>query len=105
MSAVLKKPEKFQGSPIFADDRGVNPLTDSVCQIRPTNEDKETYRLLITDLDECGILVKNVSVFFEKSFSSKVTTLYKVLLTAGASSPPRQPRQQLPWLIFGTIIN
>ena len=53
----------FQGSPIFADDRGVNPLTDLVCQIRPTNEDKETYRLLITDLDECGILVKNVSFF------------------------------------------
>ena len=71
MSAVLKKPEKFQGSPIFADDRGVNPLTDSVCQIRPTNEDKETYRLLITDLNECGILVKNVSFFLKNIFHQR----------------------------------
>ena len=50
----------FQGSPIFADDRGINPLTDSVCQIRPFEEDAQTYRLIITNLDQCGILVKNV---------------------------------------------
>ena len=77
MSAVLKKPEKFQGSPIFADDRGLNPLTDSVCQIRPMNEDKETYRLLITDLDECGILVKNVSIFFEKKIFDPVDPFHQ----------------------------
>ena len=61
LSAVLKKPENFQGFPIFADDRAIDPLTDSVCQIRPFDEEEQTYRLLITDLDKCGILVKNVS--------------------------------------------
>jgi hypothetical protein len=70
LSAVLKRPEDFQGSPIFADDRGINPLTDSECQIRPLDEEGETYRLLINDLDKCGILVKNgfinVRVWFPK---------------------------------------
>jgi len=70
LSAVLKRPEDFQGSPIFADDRGINPLTDSECQIRPLDEEGQTYRLLINDLDKCGILVKNgfinVRVWFPK---------------------------------------
>ena len=61
LAATLKKPENFKGAPIFADDRGVNPLTDPVCQIRPIDENENIFNLTINDLDKCGVLVKNVS--------------------------------------------
>ena len=59
----MRKPEGFEGTPIFADDRKVDPLRDPECQIRPDIADKDglIYRLLITDLDKCGVLIKNVS--------------------------------------------
>ena len=63
LTARLRKPEGFEGTPIFADDRKVDPLRDSACQIRPDIADKDglIYRLLINDLSKCGILIKNVS--------------------------------------------
>ena len=63
LTARLRKPEGFEGTPIFADDRKVDPLRDPECQIRPDIADKDglIYRLLITDLDKCGVLIKNVS--------------------------------------------
>ena len=62
LSARLTKPEGFQGSPIFADDRSINPETDPICSIRndPKDKNKLTYQLLISDLEKCGVLVKNV---------------------------------------------
>ena len=59
--AILTKPEDFLGDPIFADDRGINPLTDKICSIKPKEESKNEYELYITDLEKCGVLVKNVS--------------------------------------------
>ena len=63
MSAQLRKPEEFLGSPIFADDRSINPEKDPICQIRsdPNDKTKLKYQLLIKDLEKCGVLVKNVS--------------------------------------------
>ena len=59
--AILTKPEDFLGDPIFADDRGINPLTDKICSIKPKEKSKNEYELYITDLEKCGVLVKNVS--------------------------------------------
>ena len=66
LTARLRKPEGFEGIPIFADDRKVDPLRDPKCQIRPDIADKDglIYRLLITDLNKCGVLIKNVSTLF-----------------------------------------
>jgi hypothetical protein len=36
LTAKLKKPEGFKGSPIFADERKVDPSLDPNCQIRST---------------------------------------------------------------------
>ena len=62
LSARLRKPEGFRGTPIFADDRKVDPLRNPVCQIRQDLADSEgrIYRLLISDLSQCGVLIKNV---------------------------------------------
>jgi hypothetical protein len=64
IAARLRKPEGFRGSPIFADDRQVDPLTDVSCQIRPDSTDTEelTYDLLITDFSKCGVLKRNVRI-------------------------------------------
>ena len=64
IAARLRKPEGFRGSPIFADDRQVDPLTDISCQIRPDKSDTEelTYDLLISDFSRCGVLKRNVSL-------------------------------------------
>ena len=40
-------------------------MTDSECQIRPLDEEGQTYRLLINDLDKCGILGKNGWTYFK----------------------------------------
>ena len=61
LTATLKKPANFKGSPIFADDRSINPEKDQVCQIRSDRNSDLKYKLLITDLDACGIVIKNVS--------------------------------------------
>ena len=64
IAARLRKPEGFRGSPIFADDRQVDPLIDVSCQIRPDKSDPEelTYNLLISDFSRCGVLKRNVSL-------------------------------------------
>jgi hypothetical protein len=66
IAARLRKPEGFRGSPIFADDRQVDPLIDVSCQIRPDKSDTEelTYNLLISDFSRCGVLKRNVSLLF-----------------------------------------
>ena len=61
LSATLKKPANFAGSPIFADDRSIKPEKDTVCQIRSDPSSDLKYQLLITDLDSCGVVIKNVS--------------------------------------------
>lgn len=64
LSARLRKPDGFKGTPLFADDRAVDPILDPVCQIRPdlTDVSRLTYNLLITDFNRCGVLKRNVSV-------------------------------------------
>ncbi|RZF48243.1 hypothetical protein LSTR_LSTR006210 [Laodelphax striatellus] len=61
ISAKLRKPEGFKGSPLFADDRAVDPLTDLTCQIRPDTSDPthHTYNLLVNDFTRCGVLKRN----------------------------------------------
>ncbi|XP_031623724.1 uncharacterized protein LOC116341026 [Contarinia nasturtii] len=61
ITARLKKPVGFKGSPLFADDRGVNPEIDRACSIRPETGDPENiaYVLKITDLSRCGVLKRN----------------------------------------------
>ena len=62
LTAKLKKPEGFKGSPIFADERKVDPSVHPECQIRPDEADpkKISYLLKINDLTQCGVLIKNV---------------------------------------------
>ncbi|CAH0389504.1 unnamed protein product [Bemisia tabaci] len=61
ISARLRKPEGFKGSPLFADDRTVDPLMDPFCQIRPDHTDPTglTYNLHISDFARCGVLRRN----------------------------------------------
>lgn len=68
ITAVLKKPAGFKGSPLFADDRTVNPNVDRKCSIEPDHSDQNelTYNLKILDFTKCGVLKRNV-IFF-KSF-------------------------------------
>ena len=63
VTAKVRKPEGFKGTPIFADDRKIDPFTDESCHIRPDPTDLtgHMYNLKITDLNKCGVLVKNVS--------------------------------------------
>lgn len=63
ITARLKKPAGFKGSPLFADDRGVNPEMDRACSIRPESGDPENiaYILKITDFTRCGVLKRNVN--------------------------------------------
>lgn len=63
ITARLKKPAGFKGSPLFADDRSVNPETDRECAIRPEINDPDgiAYTLKITDFTRCGVLKRNVS--------------------------------------------
>ncbi|XP_044270928.1 uncharacterized protein LOC123015308 [Tribolium madens] len=59
--AKLRKPDGFKGNPLFADDRGVDPETDHVCQIKPDLTDPTglKYNLKITDFSRCGVLKRN----------------------------------------------
>lgn len=63
ITARLKKPAGFKGSPLFADDRSVNPETDRQCLIRPEINDSDglAYTLKITDFSRCGVLKRNVN--------------------------------------------
>uniref|UniRef100_A0A336L5G1 CSON005194 protein n=1 Tax=Culicoides sonorensis TaxID=179676 RepID=A0A336L5G1_CULSO len=61
ISAKLTKPVGFKGSPIFADDRGVDPELDPFCRIKPDRNDPTdlNYDLRITDFSRCGVLKRN----------------------------------------------
>ncbi|KAG7295996.1 hypothetical protein JYU34_021090, partial [Plutella xylostella] len=61
VTALLRKPEGFRGSPLFADDRATDPASDPACQIRPEPDDPTglLYRLKITDFMKCGVLKRN----------------------------------------------
>ena len=76
LTATLRKPAGFQGTPIFADDREINPAKDPVCQIRPDYEvpDGLGFRLQVTDLERCGVLVKNVSKTMYFFFTTKAVS-------------------------------
>lgn len=66
ITARLKKPVGFKGSPLFADDRGVDPETDKACSIRPESSDPNSiaYVLKIADFSRCGVLKRNVNFRF-----------------------------------------
>lgn len=61
--ARLRKPDGFKGSPLFADDRTVDPELDPSCQIKQDMLDPTglKYNLKITDFGRCGVLKRNVS--------------------------------------------
>lgn len=82
IAAKLRKPEGFRGSPLFADDRNADPLSDASCQIRPDHTDATelTYNLLITDFSRCGVLKRNVSnfqqtVYFDRKVAQQMNLL------------------------------
>lgn len=60
--AKLRKPDGFKGNPLFADDRGVDPESDHMCQIRQDLSDPTglKYNLKISDFSRCGVLKRNV---------------------------------------------
>ncbi|CAG7830945.1 unnamed protein product [Allacma fusca] len=68
LTARLRKPDGFRGSPIFADDRGTavrdvaqDIAKDLPCQIQhdPTDASGRVYVLRVTDFTECGVLKRN----------------------------------------------
>ncbi|ETN57885.1 hypothetical protein AND_010537 [Anopheles darlingi] len=61
ITAKLKKPIGFKGSPLFADDRAVNPEADFACSIKQDRKDVSelAYDLKITDFSRCGVLKRN----------------------------------------------
>ncbi|XP_044591595.1 uncharacterized protein LOC123269811 [Cotesia glomerata] len=61
LTAKIRRPVGFKGSPLFADDRAADPLTDIQCQIRPDPADalEDNYFLKVTDFSRCGILKRN----------------------------------------------
>lgn len=61
LTAKIKRPVGFKGSPLFADDRAADPLTNINCQIRPDPNDpqEDNYFLKVTDFTRCGILRRN----------------------------------------------
>lgn len=62
ITAKLKKPENFKGSPLFADDRNVDPEVDFNCAIKPDLSDPTelSYELKILDFSRCGVLKRSV---------------------------------------------
>lgn len=71
LTAKIRRPVGFKGSPLFADDRAADPLTDIQCQIRPDPADalEDNYFLKVTDFSRCGILKRNVSCYLANSCS------------------------------------
>jgi hypothetical protein len=74
LTARLRRPDGFRGTPIFADDRGSNPKDpasiiaqeilnkDSPCHIvaDPTDTTGRVFKLRVTDFSQCGVLKRNV---------------------------------------------
>jgi len=63
LTARLRKPEGFAGDPVFADARRAGDRSQRHCRIRPDQRDEQglIYDLQVDDLDECGVVKKNVS--------------------------------------------
>lgn len=63
ITATLKRPAGFKGSPMFADDRiGVKePNPNCIISRDTSDEDDRTYNLRINDFTRCGVLKRNVS--------------------------------------------
>lgn len=63
ITATLKRPAGFKGSPMFADDRiGVKePNPHCIISRDTSDEDDRTYNLRINDFTRCGVLKRNVS--------------------------------------------
>ena len=61
ISARLRKPQGFQGVPIFADDRTIDPETSEVCSIRRNKNDVTglVYNLNVTNFSSCGVVLRN----------------------------------------------
>ena len=61
ISAKLRKPEGFQGVPIFADDRAIDPETSDVCSIQRSKGDATglVYDLNVTNFSSCGVVLRN----------------------------------------------
>ncbi|XP_055682163.1 uncharacterized protein LOC129789391 isoform X2 [Lutzomyia longipalpis] len=61
ITAHLKKPMGFKGTPLFADDRSINPESDASCIIKPDLNDPSElgYILKILDFSRCGVLRRN----------------------------------------------
>lgn len=83
--ALLRKPEGFRGSPLFADDRSVAAETDTSCQIRPDAADSTglLYRLRITDFSRCGVLKRNVSNVCRILYYVLISFLYECCFPQG----------------------
>jgi len=62
ITAILRKPSGFKGSPLFADDRSVNPEVDRFCTIEKERNDpsEQLFNLKILDFTKCGVLKRNV---------------------------------------------
>ncbi|KAJ6645359.1 hypothetical protein Bhyg_00564 [Pseudolycoriella hygida] len=61
ITATLRKPSGFKGSPLFADDRSVNPEVDRLCSIEKDRNDpsEQIFNLKISDFTKCGVLKRN----------------------------------------------
>jgi hypothetical protein len=61
ITAQLKRPIGFKGSPLFADDRAVDPENDFACSIKQDANDPTelSYDLKISDFSRCGVLKRN----------------------------------------------
>ncbi|XP_037032690.1 uncharacterized protein LOC119071756 [Bradysia coprophila] len=61
ITAILRKPSGFKGSPLFADDRTVNPEIDRTCSIEKDRSDpsEQLFNLKILDFTKCGVLKRN----------------------------------------------
>lgn len=97
ISARLRKPEGFKGAPLFADDRGTDPVLDAECQIRPDSDDLTglTYNLAVTNFARCGVLRRNVSSDLDIWLHLDSNNIYfcivssVVILTNGNNCTPR----------------
>lgn len=63
ITATLKRPAGFKGSPMFADDRiGVKePNPHCIISRDTSDEDDRSYSLRINDFTRCGVLKRNVT--------------------------------------------
>ncbi|KAF4526467.1 hypothetical protein B566_EDAN014079 [Ephemera danica] len=91
ISARLRKPAGFRGSPLFADDRNVDAATDPHCQIRldPNDPTDMTYNMLVTDFSRCGVVKRNGAVHLRLWFPQFVGVIMLadqelILIASGA---------------------